>query len=248
MVIPVCPGCTRTIIPKADDSCPNCGFKGVENVPLQTPQATSAPSPVTSESQKSDLPTASCLPMEPEYGGFWIRLVAFLLDFLIYLPIPLVMNWIEGLDRTLFPVGILAGLGFFIVFHVGCVVRWGATPGKLMCGLRIVTTSLTPVGGKEAWLRQSVWLAIVAFGSFISLQAWTGISDVEYFTLNFWQRSHRLAQLGGTWTTACIWLQNLWAWSEFLVLLTNRKKRALHDFIAGTLVIRMTGRPDSGLK
>jgi len=26
-------------------------------------------------------------------------------------------------------------------------------------------------------------------------------------------------------------------WSEFVVLLTNRKRRALHDFIAGTVVI-----------
>jgi uncharacterized RDD family membrane protein YckC len=27
-------------------------------------------------------------------------------------------------------------------------------------------------------------------------------------------------------------------WGEFLVLLTNRERRALHDFIAGTVVVR----------
>jgi uncharacterized RDD family membrane protein YckC len=31
---------------------------------------------------------------------------------------------------------------------------------------------------------------------------------------------------------------NVWIFSEFVVLLTNKKRRALHDFMAGTVVIR----------
>ena len=30
----------------------------------------------------------------------------------------------------------------------------------------------------------------------------------------------------------------LWTWSELIVMLTNRQRRALHDFIAGTVVIK----------
>jgi uncharacterized RDD family membrane protein YckC len=30
---------------------------------------------------------------------------------------------------------------------------------------------------------------------------------------------------------------SLWIYSEFIVLLTNEKRRALHDFMAGTIVI-----------
>ncbi len=30
---------------------------------------------------------------------------------------------------------------------------------------------------------------------------------------------------------------NVWIWSEVIVLLFNRRKRALHDFIAGTVVV-----------
>ncbi|MFH3639525.1 RDD family protein, partial [Acinetobacter baumannii] len=30
----------------------------------------------------------------------------------------------------------------------------------------------------------------------------------------------------------------LWTWSEFIVLLFNKRKRAIHDFIAGTIVIK----------
>ena len=34
-------------------------------------------------------------------------------------------------------------------------------------------------------------------------------------------------------------LQQAWMWSELLVLLFNKKRRALHDFIAGTVVIKV---------
>jgi uncharacterized RDD family membrane protein YckC len=30
----------------------------------------------------------------------------------------------------------------------------------------------------------------------------------------------------------------VWIWIELIVMLTNRRRRALHDFIAGTVVIR----------
>jgi uncharacterized RDD family membrane protein YckC len=33
-------------------------------------------------------------------------------------------------------------------------------------------------------------------------------------------------------------LGQLWFWSEVVTMLFNKKKRALHDFIAGTMVIQ----------
>jgi predicted DCC family thiol-disulfide oxidoreductase YuxK len=34
-------------------------------------------------------------------------------------------------------------------------------------------------------------------------------------------------------------VQQAWMWSELLVLLFNRTRRALHDFIAGTVVVKV---------
>ena len=34
------------------------------------------------------------------------------------------------------------------------------------------------------------------------------------------------------------WLTNIWIYSEFIVLLTNKRKRAIHDYIAGTVIIK----------
>jgi uncharacterized RDD family membrane protein YckC len=40
------------------------------------------------------------------------------------------------------------------------------------------------------------------------------------------------------WFTPVNVLMNIWIWSEFLVMMTNKRRRALHDFMAGTVVVR----------
>jgi len=51
----------------------------------------------------------------------------------------------------------------------------------------------------------------------------------------------RLAQLTPAWYKPVLILENIWVWSEFIVMMTNKKRRALHDFLAGTLVIVKDG-------
>jgi uncharacterized RDD family membrane protein YckC len=47
-----------------------------------------------------------------------------------------------------------------------------------------------------------------------------------------------IGELSPIWHKLLDWLHQIWIWSEFAVLLTNKRKRALHDFIAGTVVIK----------
>jgi len=42
-----------------------------------------------------------------------------------------------------------AGFGVTIAYTTYCVGRWGATPGKMACGLKIVTSE----GGRVSYLR-----------------------------------------------------------------------------------------------
>jgi uncharacterized RDD family membrane protein YckC len=35
-----------------------------------------------------------------------------------------------------------------------------------------------------------------------------------------------------------IWVNNLWMYSELFILLLNKRKRAIHDFIAGTVIVK----------
>jgi uncharacterized RDD family membrane protein YckC len=64
------------------------------------------------------------------------------------------------------------------------------------------------------------------------------MSDLEYATFTSAQAHVRALEAG-----APAWYQPLqiagavWVYGEFLILPTNEKRRALHDFMAGTVVI-----------
>ena len=84
------------------------------------------------------------------FGGFWIRWGAIILDYLIMLPVTLLLSFAVGFARPSLviyntPSGILPALAFqgviyvlYGVYDVFFVGRYGATPGKLICGLRVV--------------------------------------------------------------------------------------------------------------
>ncbi len=43
--------------------------------------------------------------------------------------------------------------------------------------------------------------------------------------------------------TAYGWVSQAWVWSELVVLLLNKKRGALQDFIAGTIIIKVRPSP-----
>jgi uncharacterized RDD family membrane protein YckC len=40
------------------------------------------------------------------------------------------------------------------------------------------------------------------------------------------------------WTQPVGVLIQVWIWSEFITMLFNKRRRAIHDYIAGTVVVR----------
>jgi len=69
------------------------------------------------------------------------------------------------------------------------------------------------------------------------IYAHLAITDSEYLSLSFLVRSERLNALAPAWYRPIYIALQIWIWGEFVVMMTNRKRRALHDFIAGTVVI-----------
>ena len=57
--------------------------------------------------------------------------------------------------------------------------------------------------------------------------------------------------LSGNAQTVITWLTNAWVWSEFIVLLCDPRRRALHDFLADTVVVRsrslLPPKPSAGI-
>jgi uncharacterized RDD family membrane protein YckC len=52
------------------------------------------------------------------------------------------------------------------------------------------------------------------------------------------ERAQMVMAHAPAWYVTFSILQQVWMWSEVVVVLFNKRKRALHDFIAGTVVIQ----------
>jgi len=173
-----------------------------------------------------------------QYGGFWRRFAAFWLDFLVFLPLSALVFWSSQHYRLFSVYYMLPGTLVGLFYQVYLVRRFGGTPGKLIMGLRIRKVSGEAVGYPEALLRYAPEFLLGLCMSIALLSPLLQMTDAEYHALSFMERSKRLVDLAPGWFKPVRILQQVWMWSEFIVLLTNRKRRALHDFIAGTVVVR----------
>ncbi|OAM91592.1 RDD family protein [Termitidicoccus mucosus] len=174
---------------------------------------------------------------ELRYAGFWKRFGAMWLDALFLLPLVLVVFWGNSRFRLFQMYYLLPGFAVGAFYGIYLVKRFGGTPGKLIAGLRITKLDGAAIGYREAVLRDAPgWLLSLALSIGLAVAA-SRMSDVEYLSLTFVERSRRLKEFVPSWHQPLQMLQTIWIWGEFVVLLTNKKKRALHDFIAGTVVI-----------
>jgi uncharacterized RDD family membrane protein YckC len=96
------------------------------------------------------------------YAGFWIRAGAYIVDALILLVVNLALSFVvgamtAGIDVETEPGAFLA-VQFLLMllqlalgagYEVWFLGRFGATPGKMACGLRVVTSD----GGRISYLR-----------------------------------------------------------------------------------------------
>ncbi len=85
--------------------------------------------PVDAEAPTGAIPAPPWMTSGFEYGGFWVRLAAKALDLLILAAI-WVLCWVSYVGLFVLP---FIALTYFPLFWVR-----GATPGQLICGLRIV--------------------------------------------------------------------------------------------------------------
>jgi uncharacterized RDD family membrane protein YckC len=183
--------------------------------------------------------TMNFLPLEINgnkvYAGFWKRFCASFIDALIIVGVtfPLMKTLdLYGSDRSL---TIVLSVCRFLLVHMYTVylhARFGGTLGKLAVGIRVTRPDGKRIGWNQAWRRSSVDIAI-AFLFLVFEVDWTQVA-----ALSWGERTTRLREVYPLWYRAIDVFQNVWIWSEVFVVLLNRRKRALHDFIGGTVVVK----------
>ncbi len=101
----------------------------------------------------------------------------------------------------------------------------------------------TDIGYKESFLRFSVDILLlipIIIGQLIALMY---ISSTDFPSLRWLDISIETQKNIPQWAEIAGIGQQVWFWSELVVLLFNKKKRAIHDFIAGTVVIHSETQP-----
>lgn len=172
------------------------------------------------------------------YAGFFVRLGSMLLDGIIMLPIILIILYVNGLSVNMYFYTIIPNLLFGIWYNIYLPKKYGGTPGKLIAGIKIIKINGKPIGWKEAILRHSVLLMLTIYSVIIMIICLLKADETVFNDLDWLKRTQYLMSLATIPFTIYVWASNIWIYSEFIILLTNKRKRAAHDFIAGTAIVR----------
>lgn len=174
-----------------------------------------------------------------QYGGFWRRLAAYIIDALIMFPIGWCALWL-GMPSTqwFLAIWLIPGLVLSLAYNVWLVSRFGGTPGLLLMKLRIRMLDGSPVTLRAAAIRYSVLFILVTILAIAGLISALRINPLTYHGMTFMQLAVQLALHQPFWNGWVTNITNLWIGSEFIVLLFNEKRRAIQDFMAGTVVVK----------
>jgi uncharacterized RDD family membrane protein YckC len=169
-----CPVCAAVVAPGAT-YCGSCGSRLSPDMPSPPEVAEEAP------------PPAGVFGID--YAGFWIRLLAWLVDLIPLTAFSLLVQLVTEDIATGLALRVLFGATYTIGFWVAAD---GATPGKMAMGIKVMKSDGEPVGVGTAILRY----------------------------------------VGYAISTAILFLGHI-------LIGISPQKRALHDYIAQTVVVRV---------
>ena len=169
------------------------------------------------------------------YASFWQRFAAMWIDVFVLLPLMVVQGVLESFSKTAAVILVVPMAVTYAAYTIYCHGRFGQTIGKRVMGIRVVRTTGERIGWREAWLRSSVELCFTVVGVIGSFAALATIADADYY-VGWMQRAQNVVAHQPPWLAWTAPVTQIWVWSEVVVMLFNKRRRALHDFIAGTVV------------
>lgn len=182
--------------------------------------------------------------IEKKYKTFWRRFFAIIIDGLVLIPITMLLEYITQMTGVQFfswfdNVTIYA---YTIILHG----LYGQTLGKYILRIKVLTLSETKISFKNAFLRDAIPLLLtfiivgymfVHFAPlFSSFDTKEPLSEQQLAELNL----QVMRQMTKAFIPMMIlgFMHFVWVLLELITMLTNDKRRALHDFIAGTVVVK----------
>ena len=164
-----------------------------------------------------------------KYHTFWNRFLALIIDGLILQP----LDWIDEhvLSGSIDALGIMAwGIFYAIIsifYYIVMHVKYGQTIGKMITEVKVLDVSeerhLTIL---QACMRDLMPILCVPFTIYI------------YFQLAFYGQAEETTLNENSWFVYIGIIILAWTLLEIVSMLFNEKRRAVHDFIAGSVVVK----------
>lgn len=166
--------------------------------------------------------------IHPKYNTFIKRLLAAFIDGLVFIPLIFVTEFVTqtvNANLIIAWTGINSLLQFlYIIIGHG---KYGQTLGKKAMGLKVYAFDESGlIGYKRAFLRESIWVMIELI-SFVFFAATYKRSVAQ--NLNYSYVYDYLSYASFAWLVL-----------EMVTMLFNDKRRALHDYMGGSVVVDTT--------
>jgi uncharacterized RDD family membrane protein YckC len=181
------------------------------------------------------------LPIEKDgfkvYAGYWQRFGAGIVDAIVLIPVAYILYYLEGISISAAMIVAFISSALYSVYTVYFHYRYGATLGKMASKIKVTNPDGSPIDLRQAILRSSVDIGFAVLAVTAQIIAISHANPEEYLSADWMERIEYMVPLYPSWYGLVTIGTNVWVWGEFIVLLLNKRKRAIHDFIAGTVVI-----------
>ena len=171
-----------------------------------------------------------------KYHTFWPRFWAGWIDSLVLLPLWFAdfLIWANVSSLALLVPWYLFYAVVEPMYTIGLHAKYGQTIGKMVMGVKVLDISEQKLSLKQAVLRDIVPLVLTILG--VASMLPSVVRGINPYSPEF-----ELTTLD----LIAIYAGIGWALVELVTMLSNPKRRAIHDFIAGSVVVRLRGLPET---
>jgi len=164
-----------------------------------------------------------------KYHTFWPRFWAGFVDGLVFMPIGLLDGYLAAPERGAFVLIAWAVISYtaYWLYSVLLHARYGQTLGKMATRVKVLDVQEERIPTlRQAFIRDLGYIAL------------NTLSLAYLIYLVVAGQYVRGAEMTTTPGQILVWASLGWFLLEIISMATNDKRRAFHDFIAGTVVIR----------
>ncbi len=169
------------------------------------------------------------------YAGIFPRLCAYIVDGFVFYVITFllgmlpIVNHFSMLAFSRLSIDLvwlhIWGYLFTLWYYVFFLRRYGATPGKMLFNMTVVMANGQPVTTRAVLLRYGI-ICLVSTSIVLSLYFFRAHAFLYYVFI------------------ALMMILGLWGLGSIYLLISRQDRRVVHDFIAGTVVIKRNGTMD----